>query len=149
MRSLIIIPTYNERESLPTVMDRLRRAVPQGDVLVVDDNSPDGTGEMADRMAEADGQIHVLHTGPEVIELGQVVVQLGVVRRAPDRLAGQREAAGAFLAGRREAAEASLAGRREAVQGPSGAHPGPIRGLSGIQKASRLSLVQKSNLARP
>ena len=73
MRSLIIIPTYNERESLPTVMDRLRRAVPQGDVLVVDDNSPDGTGEMADRMAEADAQIHVLHR-TEKNGLGQAYI---------------------------------------------------------------------------
>ena len=73
MRSLIIIPTYNERESLPTVMDRLRRAVPQGDVLVVDDNSPDGTGEMADRMAQADAQIHVLHR-TEKNGLGQAYI---------------------------------------------------------------------------
>lgn len=73
MRSLIIIPTYNERESLPTVMDRLRRAVPEGDVLVVDDNSPDGTGGMADEMARADSQIHVLHR-TEKNGLGQAYI---------------------------------------------------------------------------
>ncbi|NHU84300.1 polyprenol monophosphomannose synthase [Kocuria sp. JC486] len=73
MRSLIIIPTYNERESLPTVMDRLRRSVPQGDVLVVDDNSPDGTGDLADAMAAADPQIHVLHR-KEKNGLGQAYI---------------------------------------------------------------------------
>lgn len=73
MRSLIIIPTYNERESLPTVMDRLRRAVPAGDVLVVDDNSPDGTGDMADAMSAADPQIHVLHR-TEKNGLGQAYI---------------------------------------------------------------------------
>ena len=61
MRVLTVIPTYNEHESLPTVMDRLRQAVPDGHVLVVDDNSPDGTGRLADEMAAADGNIHVLH----------------------------------------------------------------------------------------
>ena len=61
MRVLTIIPTYNERESLPTVIKRLRAAVPDAHVLVADDNSPDGTGDMADAMAEQDGNIHVLH----------------------------------------------------------------------------------------
>lgn len=73
MRSLIIIPTYNERESLPTVMDRLRRAVPEGDVLVVDDNSPDGTGDIADAMAREDPQISVLHR-TEKNGLGQAYI---------------------------------------------------------------------------
>ena len=61
VRVLTVIPTYNEHESLPTVMDRLRQSVPDGHVLVVDDNSPDGTGRLADEMAAADGNIHVLH----------------------------------------------------------------------------------------
>lgn len=73
MRTLIIIPTYNERESLPTVMDRLRSAVPAGDVLVVDDNSPDGTGEMADAMCATDSHIHVLHR-TEKNGLGQAYI---------------------------------------------------------------------------
>ncbi|MCT4574034.1 glycosyltransferase, partial [Bacillus thuringiensis] len=55
------IPTYNEIESLPRTLDRLRVAVPESDVLVVDDASPDGTGDWADRAATADPQIHVLH----------------------------------------------------------------------------------------
>ncbi|MGO1884789.1 MAG: polyprenol monophosphomannose synthase [Citricoccus sp.] len=61
MRLLTIIPTYNEIESLPRTLDRLRVAVPESDVLVVDDASPDGTGDWADRASVADPQIHVLH----------------------------------------------------------------------------------------
>lgn len=60
-RVLVIIPTYNEAENLPVIVGRLREAVPEADVLVADDNSPDGTGELADRMAEADPHVHVLH----------------------------------------------------------------------------------------
>lgn len=61
MRVVTIIPTYNELESLPITMGRLRAAVPDSDVLVVDDNSPDGTGDLVDRMAAEDPRIHVLH----------------------------------------------------------------------------------------
>ena len=48
MQVLVVIPTYNERENLPVIVGRLRAAVPAADVLVVDDDSPDGTGELAD-----------------------------------------------------------------------------------------------------
>jgi dolichol-phosphate mannosyltransferase len=58
---LVIIPTYNESESLPGVIERLRRAVPDADVLIADDNSPDGTGLLADELAALDSHIHVLH----------------------------------------------------------------------------------------
>lgn len=58
---LVIIPTYNEIESLPGVVSRLRASVPEADILVADDNSPDGTGELADRLAASDPAIHVLH----------------------------------------------------------------------------------------
>lgn len=61
MRVLTIIPTYNELESLPKTLTRLREAVPSVDVLIVDDNSPDGTGELADQFAAADPQVKVLH----------------------------------------------------------------------------------------
>ncbi len=61
MRILTIIPTYNELESLPITVDRLRASVPESDVLIVDDQSPDGTGELADKMAQEDAQIHVMH----------------------------------------------------------------------------------------
>ncbi len=58
---LVIVPTYNERENLPLILDRIRAAVPEADVLVVDDGSPDGTGAVADQRASADAAIHVLH----------------------------------------------------------------------------------------
>lgn len=58
---LVIIPTYNESESLPGVLERLRRAVPEAHVLVADDNSPDGTGALADALAAKDDHVHVLH----------------------------------------------------------------------------------------
>ncbi|MDP9777473.1 dolichol-phosphate mannosyltransferase [Nakamurella flavida] len=57
---LVIIPTYQERENLPRILDRLLRAVPQAHVLVVDDGSPDGTGELADERAAADERVNVL-----------------------------------------------------------------------------------------
>jgi dolichol-phosphate mannosyltransferase len=58
---VVIIPTYNERDNVRPITARVRSAVPSADVLVVDDNSPDGTGEIADELAAADDQIHVLH----------------------------------------------------------------------------------------
>ncbi len=60
-RVLVIIPTYNERENLPLILDRLLAAVPTVDVLVVDDGSPDGTGDVAGARAAADERVHVLH----------------------------------------------------------------------------------------
>ena len=61
-RVLVVIPTYNEAENLEPVLARLRAAVPEAHVLVVDDGSPDGTGEVADRLAAAaDAGVHVLH----------------------------------------------------------------------------------------
>ena len=61
MRVLTIIPTYNEIESLPKTLTRLRNAVPDSDVLIADDNSPDGTGAYADEVAAKDPNVHVLH----------------------------------------------------------------------------------------
>jgi dolichol-phosphate mannosyltransferase len=60
-RVLVVIPTYDERENLPAVVQRLRAAVPTADVLVVDDASPDGTGTIADDLSSRDGQVQVLH----------------------------------------------------------------------------------------
>ena len=59
--TLVIVPTYNEIESLETIVARLRKAVPEADLLIVDDASPDGTGELADRLAGQDPRIAVLH----------------------------------------------------------------------------------------
>lgn len=61
MRVLTVIPTYNEKENLPVVVERLRATMPEAHILVVDDNSPDGTGEVADRLSAEDSNIHVLH----------------------------------------------------------------------------------------
>ncbi|MDN4473311.1 polyprenol monophosphomannose synthase [Demequina zhanjiangensis] len=59
--TLVIIPTYNELESLPVQIAGVREHAPDVDILVVDDSSPDGTGEWADQKAESDAQVHVLH----------------------------------------------------------------------------------------
>lgn len=61
MSTLVIIPTYNERESLPLQVDAVRATSPEVDILVVDDASPDGTGNWADARAQHDSQVHVLH----------------------------------------------------------------------------------------
>ena len=61
MKALVVIPTYNEIESLPTALDRGREHAPEADILVVDDGSPDGTGDYADTRADEDSHIHVLH----------------------------------------------------------------------------------------
>lgn len=60
-RTIVVIPTYNERASLPAVLNRLRHAVPQAHALVVDDDSPDGTGALADELVATDNRVHVLH----------------------------------------------------------------------------------------
>jgi dolichol-phosphate mannosyltransferase len=60
-RTVVVIPTYDERASLPLVLNRLHDAVPDAHALVVDDNSPDGTGDLADELAAADTRLHVLH----------------------------------------------------------------------------------------
>lgn len=61
MRALIIVPTYNEASNLEIILDRIHAQQPGVDVLVADDGSPDGTGEIADRLAHDDPRIHVLH----------------------------------------------------------------------------------------
>jgi dolichol-phosphate mannosyltransferase len=58
--ALICIPTYNERENLPSIVEELLRTAPV-DVLVIDDNSPDGTGQVADLLAEKHARVKVLH----------------------------------------------------------------------------------------
>lgn len=60
-RTLVVMPTYNELESLPRTVGRLLEACPDVDILITDDNSPDGTGDLADRLAAEDPRINVLH----------------------------------------------------------------------------------------
>lgn len=62
-RVCVIIPTYNERDNLLVAITGVRTFVPDADVLVVDDSSPDGTGQLADEISADDNQVHVLHRG--------------------------------------------------------------------------------------
>ena len=58
---LVIIPTYNELESLPVIVSAVRESAPSVHILVADDNSPDGTGKLADDLSAKDQNIHVMH----------------------------------------------------------------------------------------
>ncbi len=60
-RVVMVVPTYNEVDNLAWLVGRLRAAQPTVDLLVVDDNSPDGTGDVADELAATDPAVHVLH----------------------------------------------------------------------------------------
>ncbi|MFF7149121.1 polyprenol monophosphomannose synthase [Streptomyces jietaisiensis] len=59
--ALVIIPTFNEAENIRAIVGRVRKAVPEAHVLVADDNSPDGTGKLADELAAEDDHVQVLH----------------------------------------------------------------------------------------
>ena len=61
LRVLVCVPTYNERDNLAAIAERLHEAVPEADLLVIDDGSPDGTGAVADQLAQAAPHVHVLH----------------------------------------------------------------------------------------
>jgi len=60
-RIVVIIPTFNELTTLPPIVSRLRASVPEAHILVADDNSPDGTGRVADQLAADDPQVRVMH----------------------------------------------------------------------------------------
>ena len=60
-KTLICVPTYNELENLPLLVDAIFEVVPDVEILVIDDNSPDGTGALADQIAAKDKRVHVLH----------------------------------------------------------------------------------------
>lgn len=62
-RVVVLIPTYNERDNLAPIVGRVRAATPAADILVLDDNSPDGTGDVADQLAALDPHVHVQHRG--------------------------------------------------------------------------------------
>jgi dolichol-phosphate mannosyltransferase len=65
-RVLVVIPTYNEAENVGPITARIRAAVPSAHILIADDNSPDGTGQISDDLAATDDHLHVLHrTGKE------------------------------------------------------------------------------------
>jgi dolichol-phosphate mannosyltransferase len=60
-RAVVIMPTFNERQNLEPITGRVTAALPEADLLVVDDNSPDGTGDIADKLAVADPHVQVMH----------------------------------------------------------------------------------------
>lgn len=62
-RVLVVVPTYNERINVPQIVPAILSQDPRVHVLVVDDNSPDGTGELADQLAAENPRVHVLHRG--------------------------------------------------------------------------------------
>lgn len=72
-RTLIVVPTFNEAENLKRLVTALRGALPSGNVLVVDDASPDGTGKLAAELAGSDAQVHALHR-PAKLGLGSAYV---------------------------------------------------------------------------
>ncbi len=73
MKTLIIIPTYNEAENLRPLLEAIFSFVATTDILIVDDNSPDGTGELADSIASQDSRVHVLHR-PGKLGLGTAYI---------------------------------------------------------------------------
>ena len=73
-RSLVVLPTYNERENLEAIVAAILAQADDLEVLVVDDGSPDGTGRMADNLAEANPRIHVMHR-PSKQGLGTAYIQ--------------------------------------------------------------------------
>ena len=72
-RVLVSMATYNEHDNLAPLIQEIHRFVPSADVLVIDDNSPDGTGRLADELAAADRRIHVLHR-PGKLGLGTAIL---------------------------------------------------------------------------
>ncbi len=74
MKSLIIIPTYKEKENIERLVRTLFDLGQEIEILIVDDNSPDGTGDIVDRLAARDGRIHVLHR-PGKLGLGSAYIQ--------------------------------------------------------------------------
>jgi dolichol-phosphate mannosyltransferase len=58
---VVIVPTYNEATNIELIIDRVRASVPEFDVLIVDDGSPDGTGDIADTLSQSDEHVHVMH----------------------------------------------------------------------------------------
>jgi dolichol-phosphate mannosyltransferase len=82
-QTLIVIPTYNERDGVAAIIDAVRASVPAAHLLIVDDNSPDGTGKIADEIAARDPQVRVKHRpgkqglGPAYLDAFQQALQEG------------------------------------------------------------------------
>src|SRR5215469_13198028 len=72
--SLVVLPTYNERENIETILAAILSQSQDFDVLVVDDNSPDGTGDIVDGLAATNQRIHTMHRA-EKLGLGTAYIQ--------------------------------------------------------------------------
>jgi dolichol-phosphate mannosyltransferase len=81
-RVLVAMATYNERDNLAGLIGAIHHVVPEADVLVIDDNSPDGTGPLADELAAKDTRIHVIHRAGK---LGLGTAILAAIRFAMER----------------------------------------------------------------
>lgn len=60
-RALIVVPTYNERDNVPEVVDKFLAPIPDAEILFVDDASPDGTGELIEDIRARDSRVHAIH----------------------------------------------------------------------------------------
>lgn len=74
MKVMVVVPTYNERQNLAELAAQVLSKMPDTELLVVDDGSPDGTGDVADELAAADGRVHALHR-PRKMGLGSAYVE--------------------------------------------------------------------------
>lgn len=81
-RVLVSLATYNERDNLGPLLAEIHRTLPEAEVLVLDDNSPDGTGQLADELAVADPRVHVIHRAGK---LGLGTATLAIMRFAIER----------------------------------------------------------------
>ncbi|MBV9122634.1 MAG: polyprenol monophosphomannose synthase [Planctomycetes bacterium] len=81
-RTLVSLATYNERDNLAPLIGEIHSFVPEAHVLVIDDHSPDGTGQLADQLAAADPRVHVLHRAGK---LGLGTAILAAMRYAMDQ----------------------------------------------------------------
>lgn len=96
-QTLVIIPTFNERDNIGPIVGRVRDSVPDADVLVVDDSSPDGTGALADALAGSDAAVHVLHrTSKDGLGAAYLEAFTWALARGYDRLV-QLDADGSHL----------------------------------------------------
>jgi dolichol-phosphate mannosyltransferase len=84
MRILVITPTYNEKENIEAIIEQVLAVNPGIEMLIVDDNSPDGTGDMVDRIVESEPRVHVLHRagklglGTAYVEGFKKAIEMGV-----------------------------------------------------------------------
>lgn len=85
MRSVVVLPTYNEVENLRRFCDRLSKAAPATDLLIVDDDSPDGTGDLADELARENPRITVMHRSGKTGLASAYRDGFATVLAAPDR----------------------------------------------------------------